>query len=679
MAHIDAGKTTTTERVLFYTGVIRRLGEVHDGAAAMDWMEQEQERGISITAASTTFPWHGHEINLIDTPGHVDFTIEVERCLRVLDGSVVIFCAAGGVEPQSETVWRQADRYRVPRLAFVNKCDRVGADPERVQDEMRSRLGANPILVQLPHALEDSFNGLIDLVTMRSRLWDERSRGMLFEDGPVPEALRDEAELAREVMIEALAEADDEFMERFLDGKPLAAEDIRAALRRATLEMKAVPVLLGAAFRNKGVHNLLDAVVDYLPSPVDLPPVQGLHPETGAPLWRRAADDEPLCALAFKITSDPRVGPLTYFRVYAGSVRSGDSVLDATKGTRERMGRILRMHANERQDIQAVHAGQIGAALGLRSVTTGDTLCDAAAPIVLERIHIPEPVIGVAIEPLTEEDSVALGDALAALAVEDPSFRVRIDPESQQTIISGMGELHLEILLDRLRREFGVGVRAGKPQVAYRETVTQAGIADRKHVAQVGGGLGRYAHVEIRVEPTARGAGFAFENAASAEDIPHGFLPAVQGGISEALERGVLAGFSIVDVKVTLTGGSFHPVDSSETSFKLAASLAFLDAARGAKPTLLEPVMRVSVITPEEFVGEVIGDLSARRGKITGIQARSSVQVIAGLVPLATIFGYATDLRSRTQGRATYTMQFANYAEVPSSIRDGLLAKGPHA
>jgi elongation factor G len=678
MAHIDAGKTTTTERILYYAGVTRRIGEVDDGASVMDWMEQEQERGISITAASTTFSWRQMVMNLIDTPGHVDFTIEVERCLRVLDGVIAVFCAVRGVESQSETVWRQADRYQVPRLAFINKCDRVGAAPEAVVDQIRDRLGAHPILVQLPHGLEDQFNGIIDLITMRSRVWDERSLGMLFEDGPIPESLRQPAEAARETMLEALADVDEPFMRRFLDDQPVAGHEIVSALRRATLTLQAVPVLMGAAFKNKGVHNLLDAVAEYLPSPADLPPVRGVHPETGQVSLRRPSEDEPTCALAFKIMTDPEVGRLTYFRVYSGRVQSGDSLLNATKGIHERMGRILRMHANEREDIKAVPAGHIGAALGLRTTTTGDTLCHAAAPIVLESIHVPEPVIGAAVEPETAEQALGLAEALDRLAAEDPSFRVRIDPETSQTIISGMGELHLEILADRLRREFGVGVRMGKPQVTYRETITRTASADRKYVLQTGC-PGHYGHVCLTVEPTPRGAGYQFENAAPAAEIPREFVAAVESGVAEAAVRGILAGFPLTDLRVVVRGGSSHPVDSSIRAFKMAGSLAFLDACRAAAATLLEPIMSIEVVTPDEFLGDVMGDLSARRGKITGIQARSGVQVIAGLVPLATMFGYATDLRSRTRGRATYTMQLAHYDEVPSGIREELIAKAQGA
>jgi elongation factor G len=674
MAHIDAGKTTTTERILFYTGVSHRLGEVHDGAAVMDWMAQEQERGITITSAATTFSWRDHQVNLIDTPGHVDFTIEVERSLRVLDGVVAVFCAVGGVEPQSETVWRQADRYQVPRIAFVNKCDRVGADPDRVVEQMRDRLRATPLVVHLPHVLEDEFNGIVDLLRMRSRIWDEASQGVTFEDVEIPAELRDAAELAREALIEGLAEVDDEVMEAFLAGRALSEEELRAGLRRATLGLKAVPVLVGSAFRNKGVHLLLDAIVDYLPSPLDVPPIHGLDPKTGAEVTRPVADDAPVAALAFKIMTDPYAGQLTYFRVYSGAVRTGDQLLNATKGKLERIGRLMRMHANKREEVKEMTAGSIGAAVGLRTATTGDTLCDAAAPIVLESIDFPDPVIGVAIEPATQEDQEKLGIALGKLAAEDPSFRVHTDPDSSQTIISGMGELHLEILVDRLHREFKVQARVGTPQVAYRESVVRRAECDKRYVKQTGG-RGQYGHVKLVVEPAGRGGGFVFENRITGGVIPKEFIPAVEKGSAEAAERGVLAGFPVVDVKVSLIDGSYHQVDSSELAFKVAGSMAFQEAVRKAGLTLLEPVMAVEVVTPEEFMGEVIGDLNARRGKITGIEPRHGVQVLAGLVPLATMFGYATDLRSRTQGRATYTMQFKHYAEVPTGIRDEVIAR----
>ncbi len=688
MAHIDAGKTTTTERILFYTGVSHRMGEVHDGAAVMDWMEQEQERGITITSAATTFEWRNHRINLIDTPGHVDFTMEVERSLRVLDGAIAVFCAVGGVEPQSETVWRQANRYQVPRIAFINKCDRVGANPDRVVEQIRQRLNARPIAVQLPHQLEDGFNGIVDLIHMKSWEWDESTLGMRFEsrdvprvgcdvEGGLPAELCEEAQLAREMMIEQLAEADDELMAKFLAEEPISDAEIVAALRRATLSLSAVPVLVGAAFKNKGVHLLLDAIVDFLPAPVDVPPIQGKHPQSGEPVSRPADDEAPLSALAFKIATDPFVGQLTYVRVYSGVLRTGDQVLNATKGKRERIGRLVRMHANKREDVKEMGAGSIGAAVGLRNATTGDTLCDSAAQIRLESIQFPDPVIGIAIEPATQEDQDKLAIALGKLAAEDPSFRVNTDPDSGQTIISGMGELHLEILVDRLRREFKVGANVGRPQVAYRETLARGVEAEKKFVRQTGG-RGQYGHVKVLVEPADRGAGYLFDSKVVGGAIPREYIPAVRKGIEEAMERGFLAGFPVIDVKVTLLDGSYHEVDSSELAFKIAGSLAFQEAARDAGMVLLEPIMELEVVTPEEFLGDVIGDLNSRRGqikKIAGIEPRSGVQVIAALVPLATMFGYATDLRSRTQGRATYSMQFLHYAAVPSGIRDEVVAR----
>ena len=674
MAHIDAGKTTTTERILFYTGVSHRMGEVHDGAAVMDWMEQEQERGITITSAATTYHWRDHQCNLIDTPGHVDFTIEVERSLRVLDGVVAVFCAVGGVEPQSETVWRQADRYHVPRIAYINKCDRVGADPDAVAGQMRDRLKANPIVVQLPHTLEQDFNGVVDLIRLRSRVWDERSLGVRYEDSEIPVELRDDALLARDVMLEALADVDDALMEKYLAGADIGPADIVSALRRATLKMKAVPVLLGSSLRNKGVQFLLDAIVDFLPSPVDLPPVKGANPDTGASESRAPSEDEPTAALAFKIMTDEYAGQLTYLRVYSGALEAGSRVLNAGKGHKERIGRLLRMHANKREDVKRVAAGDIGAAVGLRTAHTGDTLCDARAPIVLETMHFPEPVIGVAIEPETQDDQDRLSIALEKLSREDPSFRVTTDPDSLQTIISGMGELHLEVLMDRLAREFGVGARAGTPQVAYRETLIRAVEIEKKYVKQTGG-RGQYGHVVLGLAPRRRGAGFQFRSEVTGGAVPKEYIPAVEAGVQEAMDRGVLAGFPMVDVSVTLLDGSSHTVDSSEIAFKIAGSLALRDGARKAGVELLEPVMDVEIVTPEEFVGDVVGDFNSRRGKITGIEPRSGVQVVAGLVPLGTMFGYATDLRSRTQGRATYSMQFSHYAEVPHGIRDEVVAK----
>jgi elongation factor G len=674
MAHIDAGKTTTTERILYYAGVTRRMGEVHDGSTVTDWMTQEQERGISITAASTTFNWRDYQCNLVDTPGHVDFTVEVERCMRVLDGAVVVFCAVRGVEPQSETVWRQADRYAVPRIAFINKCDRVGADPGAVASEMRTRLNANPIVLHVPLALEEDFNGLVDLVHWRSREWDDSSLGASFHDGEVPAHLRDEAAAARGHMVESIAEVDDELMAKFLADATISPADILAALRRATIGLKAVPVLLGSALTNKGIQFLLDAVVDLLPSPADRGPTSGVHPESGQREQRAVADDQPTAAVAFKIMNDPHVGPVTYLRVYSGRVQSGDQLLNATRGKLEKVGRLVRMHANRRSEVKEVAAGDIGAALGLRTAATGDTLCDPAAPIVLDTLRFPEPVIGVAIEPTTLEQHDHLIRALEALAIEDPTFRVSADAESQQTIISGMGELHLEILLDRLAREFHVQARVGRPQVTYRETVTARAEVDKRFVREVGG-RGQYGHVRLVVEPGARGSGLVFDNRAPAHEVPKEFAGAVRAGVVEAAERGVLGGFPLVDLTVAILGGSHHQVDSSDAAFKAASFQAFREAARAAKPVLLEPVMSVEVVCPVADVGDVIGDLGARRGKITGIESRSGVQVVAGLVPLATMFGYATDLRSRTQGRATFSMQFQEYAEMPSSLSDELVAK----
>jgi elongation factor G len=674
MAHIDAGKTTTTERILFYAGATSRMGEVQDGSTVTDWMTQEQERGISITAASTTFSWRDCQCNLVDTPGHVDFTVEVERCMRVLDGAVIVFCAVRGVEPQSETVWRQADRYAVPRIAFINKCDRVGADPSAVTSEMRTRLNANPIVLHVPHALEDEFNGLVDLVHGRSREWDDSSLGARYRDGQVPVHLREEAAAARGLMVEAIAEVDDQLMAQFLSDAEISPADILAALRRATLGLKAVPVLLGSALTNKGVQFLLDAIVDLLPSPADRGPTSGVHPENGAREQREVSDDQPTAAVAFKIMNDPLVGPLTYLRVYSGRVQSGDHLLNATRGKHERVGRLVRMHANRRSEVKEIVAGDIGAAIGLRTAATGDTLCDPAAPIVLDTLRFPEPVIGVAIEPDTLEEQDQLERALEALAIEDPTFKVSVDADSQQTIISGMGELHLEILLDRLAREFHVQARVGRPQVAYRETVTARAEVDRRFVREVGG-RGQYGHVRLSVEPATRGAGVTVENRAPGNELPREFVGAVRTGVLEAAERGVVGGFQMVDVTVFLLGGSHHQVDSSDAAFKTAAFQGFREAAQAARPIVLEPLMSVEVVCPVADVGDVIGDLSARRGKITGIETRSGVQVVAGQVPLASMFGYATDLRSRTQGRATFSMQFLEYAEMPSSLCDELVAK----
>jgi len=675
MAHIDAGKTTTTERILFYAGISSRMGEVHDGASVMDWMEQEQERGITITAAATTFQWRGHTVNLIDTPGHVDFTVEVERCLRVLDGVVAVFCAVSGVEPQSETVWRQADQHGVPRVGFINKCDRVGADPDAVVSQIRDRLEANPILLQLPVQGDSDLAGIIDLVRMRARVHDDESLGVRFVDGDIPDDMRAAAEEARDAMLEALADLDEGILNKYLDQQAIEPEEIVAALRRATLEHKAVPVFVGAAFRNKGVQGLLDAVVDYLPSPLDIPPVTGERLGQAGVETRRADDSEPTAAIAFKLMSDPYAGQLTYLRVYSGTLRADDVVLNAGKGTRERIGRLLRMHANSREEIDAISAGGIGAAVGLETTRTGDTLCDPNAPLLLEAIAFPEPVIGVAIEPLTEDDQEHMVAGLSKLADEDPSFRVRTDADTGQTIISGMGELHLEILVDRLRREFGVNANVSTPTVAYRETVRAPADAEREFVRE-SGGRGQYGRVALRVEAGAPGSGVEIHDATNGA-IPREWISAVNKGVMDAVGRGVVAGYPLVDVVVTLVGGAHHAVDSTEMAFNIAGSQALIEAARKADPVILEPVMDVEVVCPEETLGDVIGDLNARRARISGVEARGGAQVVAGQVPLSQMFGYVGDLRSRTQGRATFTMSFASYQEVPHGVRDQLLSRGP--
>jgi len=673
MAHIDAGKTTTTERILFYTGRLHRLGEVHEGAATMDWMVQEKERGITITSAATTCVWRDHYINIIDTPGHVDFTVEVERSLRVLDGAVAVFCAVGGVEPQSETVWRQADRYGVPRIAYINKMDRVGADFERVVEMIRTRLGANAVPIQLPVGAEDTFKGLIDLVSMVSITYAD-DLGTQRHVGEIPADYLDAAQMYREQLIEALAELDDELMAVYLEGAELTEEQLKQAIRKATLSAQMVPVLCGSSFRNKGVQSLLDAVVDYLPSPVDLPAVTGITPDTKETVERRPADDEPFSALAFKIMNDPYVGRLAYFRVYSGTLSTGSYVMNSSKGKRERISRLLRMHANHREDVTEVSAGDIVAAVGLKFTQTGDTLCDIDHPIVLESVEFPEPVINRSIEPKSKADQDKLAIALAKLSEEDPTFQVRTDEETGQTIISGMGELHLEIIVDRLVREFKVEGNVGKPQVAYRETITEPARAEGRFVRQ-SGGRGQYGHVVIEVEPLERGSDFIFENKIVGGVIPKEFIPAVEAGIKEALMSGVLAGFPVVDVKVTLVDGSYHEVDSSELAFKIAGSVALKEALRRAKPVLLEPVMQVEIITPEEFVGDICGDINARRGRVEGMEHRGNTQVVRALVPLGEMFGYATDVRSLTQGRATHAMQFHSYAEVPSSVRDTIMEK----
>jgi len=674
MAHIDAGKTTTTERILYYTGVTYKIGEVHEGTAVMDWMVQEQERGITITSAATTCFWKDHRINIIDTPGHVDFTIEVERSLRVLDGAVAVFDAVAGVEPQSETVWRQANKYGVPRIAFMNKMDRVGADFFMSVRTMVDRLGANPVPIQIPIGAEDKFRGPIDLVRGKAIFFDDETLGAKYVEDDIPQDLLPKAREYREKMLEALADVDENIMEKFLGGEEITEEEIKRAIRKGTIEMKITPVLCGSAFKNKGVQMLLDAIVDYLPSPLDIPPVRGVNPLDGSEVERKASPDEPFAALAFKIMTDPYVGQLTFIRVYSGVLSAGSYVYNSTKDTKERIGRLLRMHANKREEIKEVAAGDIAAAVGLKNTLTGDTLCDEKAPIVLESIEFPEPVISVAIEPKTKADQEKLSQSLAKLAQEDPSFRVSFDEETGQTIIAGMGELHLEIIVDRLLREFKVSANVGKPQVAYKETIRSAAKAEGKFVRQ-SGGRGQYGHVVIEIEPAEAGKGFEFVNKIVGGTIPREYIPAVEKGIKEALDSGVLAGYPVVDVRATLYDGSYHEVDSSEMAFKIAGSMAFKEAAKKAKPVLLEPIMSVEVVTPEEYMGDVMGDLNARRGKIQSMEKRGNSQVIRAEVPLSEMFGYATDLRSKTQGRATYTMQFSRYEEVPKNISDAIIAK----
>jgi elongation factor G len=664
MAHIDAGKTTTTERILFYTGVTYKMGEVHEGTTTMDWMEQEQERGITITSAATTCFWKDHRINIIDTPGHVDFTVEVERSLRVLDGAIGVFCAVGGVEPQSETVWRQADKYHVPRIAFVNKMDRIGADFPRVLDMMRERLGANPVALHVPIGEEERFRGVVDVLRERALIWDGDDLGQSFREDEIPEPLRELAASFRERAIEAAADADEELMARYLEGQPIPAESVKKGLRDATLRLRAVPVLCGSAFRNKGVQPLLDAVVDYLPSPLDVKPVEGKHPDQGDVLTRKASDDEPLAALAFKIASDKHVGQLTYVRMYSGRMKTGEQVLNAATGKKERIGRLLQMHANKRQEIDEAFAGDIVAVVGLKTVATGQTLCDPKHPILLESIEFPTPVISIAVEAKTKADMDKLASALSRLAAEDPTFRVSVDPETGQTLISGMGELHLEIITDRLLREFGVVANVGRPQVSYKETITRTARAEGRYIKQ-SGGAGEYGVVILEVAPGAPGSGFVFENALEGPAIPREFVPAIRQGCEEAAQSGELAGYPVVDVKVRLLGGQAHEVDSSERSFKIAGSLAMREALREGRPVLLEPMMSVEVVVPADFVGVVQGDLNARRGSITGLESRAGAQVVRAEVPLAQMFGYVNALRSMTQGRATYTMQFSKFAQVP--------------
>jgi elongation factor G len=674
MAHIDAGKTTTTERILYYTGINYKIGEVHEGTATMDWMVQEQERGITITSAATTCLWRDHRVNIIDTPGHVDFTIEVERSLRVLDGAVAVFCSVGGVEPQTETVWRQADKYGVPRLAFVNKMDRLGADFFRVVRMIQERLGARSAVIQLPIGAEEKFVGIVDLISMKAVVWEEESLGAKFHEEPIPADMKTQAEEYREKLLETLADCDEAIMEKYLEGKEIGEAELRKAIRHGTLALKIVPTLCGSAFRNKGVQPMLDAVVDYLPSPLDIPPVKGLEPNSDTVSERPAKDEAPFSALAFKIMTDPFVGTLSFFRVYSGSLTSGASVYNSTKGKRERIGRLLKMHANKREEIKEVYAGDIAAAVGLKTATTGDTLCDENHPIVLESIDFPDPVISIAIEPKSKADQEKLGLSLQKLAAEDPSFKVRTDEETGQTIISGMGELHLEIIVDRLLREFNVGANVGKPQVAYKETVRKAVEQQGRFIRQTGG-RGQYGDVWIKLEPQAPGTGFEFVDAVKGGLIPREYIPAVEKGIREATENGVLAGYPMVDVKVTLFDGSYHDVDSSEIAFKIAGSMAFKEAARKANPVLLEPIMSVEVVVPEEFMGDVIGDIRSRRGKVLGMDTRPAAQAIDARVPLAEMFGYATDVRSMTQGRATYTMQFSHYEPVPAAVAEGIIAK----
>ena len=680
-AHIDAGKTTTTERILFYTGVSHKIGEVHDGAATMDWMEQEQERGITITSAATTCFWSGmganfpeHRFNIIDTPGHVDFTIEVERSMRVLDGACMVYCAVGGVQPQSETVWRQATKYGVPRIAFVNKMDRAGADFFKVYEQMRDRLRANPVPVQVPIGAEDTFKGVIDLVKMKAILWDEDNKGTTFRYVDIPAELEDVAAEWREKMIEAAAESSDELMEKYLEGGELTEEEIKTGLRKRTVNLEIFPMLCGSAFKNKGVQAMLDAVIEYLPAPNEVPAIRGIDANSEAPIERHASDDEPFSALAFKIMTDPFVGTLTFVRVYSGVLSSGDAAYNSQNGGKERIGRILQMHANQREEIKELRAGDIGACVGLKDVITGTTLSALDKPVILEKMEFPEPVISVAVEPKTKADQEKMGIALQKLAQEDPSFRVRTDEESGQTIISGMGELHLEILVDRMRREFKVEANVGKPQVAYRESLRKTVEQEGKFVRQ-SGGRGQYGHVWLRLEPRERGAGYEFVNAIVGGVVPREYIPAVDKGAKEQLENGVIAGFPMVDVRVTAFDGSYHDVDSSEMAFKIAASMGVKEGARKADPVLLEPMMKVEVVTPEDYMGDVIGDLNRRRGLVQGMEDGPSGKIVRAEVPLAEMFGYATDLRSQTQGRAGYSMEFSRYAEAPNSVAEAVIKK----
>jgi elongation factor G len=673
MAHIDAGKTTTTERILYYTGISHKIGEVHDGTAVMDWMAQEQERGITITSAATTCFWKSHRINIIDTPGHVDFTIEVERSLRVLDGAVAVFCAVGGVEPQSETVWRQADKYHVPRIAFVNKMDRTGADFFHVIEMMKNRLGTQPLVMQVPIGSEEDFKGIVDLVTQKGYIYDESSLGANFEEIPVPDEMAEDLAAYREKIFEAVSDLDDSLMERYLEGDEISVEELKKAIRLGTNSLKIVPVFCGSAFKNKGVQPLLDAIVDYLPSPIDIPPVKGKD-INGKEAVRKAVDDEPFAALAFKIMTDPFVGHLTYFRVYSGFLSSGSYIYNSNRQRKERIGRLLKMHANKREEIKEVYAGDIAAAVGLKHTLTGDTLCSDKDQIILESIEFPDPVISIAIEPKSKTDQEKLSTSLNLLSTEDPSFTVKTDEETGQTIISGMGELHLEVIVDRLLREFHVDANVGKPEVAYRETVSQAAQARGKYIRQTGG-RGQYGDAHLKVEPNESGEGYEFVDKIVGGVIPREYIPAVRSGVEEAMNQGILAGYPVVDVKVTLFDGSYHEVDSSEIAFKIAGSMAFKEACSKAKMMLLEPIMSVEIVTPEEYLGDIMGDISARRGKVQGMENRATVQIIRAEVPLANMFGYATDLRSMSQGRATYTMQFSRYMPVPQHIAEELIAK----
>jgi elongation factor G len=674
MAHIDAGKTTTTERILYYTGVSHKIGEVHDGTATMDWMEQEQERGITITSAATTCHWKDHRINIIDTPGHVDFTIEVERSLRVLDGAVAVFCSVGGVEPQSETVWRQADKYHVPRLAFVNKMDRVGADFFRGIAMIKDRLKANPVPLQIPIGSEENFKGVVDLVEMKGIVWNDESMGALYDEIEIPADLLEQAQMYREAMIEEISSHDDALMQKYMDGEELTVAEIKNAIRQCTLDIKICPVICGSSFKNKGVQNLLDAVLDYMPAPTDIPAIQGIDANTELPIERHASDAEPFSALAFKIMTDPFVGQLCFFRVYSGIMNAGSYVYNSTKGKRERVGRILKMHANKREEIKEVYAGDIAAAVGLKYTTTGDTLCNEDNAVILESIEFPEPVISIAIEPKTKADQEKLGISLSKLASEDPSFRVKTDIETGQTIISGMGELHLEIIVDRLFREFKVDANVGKPQVAYRETITKKVKSEGKFVRQ-SGGRGQFGHVWLEIEPQEPGKGYEFVDAIKGGVVPREYIPAVDKGIKEALDSGVMAGYPVVDIKVTLVDGSYHEVDSSEMAFKIAGSMGFKEGCQKAAPAILEPIMSVEVVVPEDYMGDVIGDLNSRRGRIMGMEGRAGAQVVTAMVPLAQMFGYSTDLRSATQGRATYSMTFDHYEQVPKSVAEEIVAK----